>query len=56
MQEVREAKEENIKALKEEIRYWDMEIERLEGLLEVCWLVERVGFLDGADDDTGEAD
>jgi hypothetical protein len=56
MQEVKEAKEENIRVLKEEIRYWDKEIERLEGLLEVCLLVEELEFCDGADDGTGEAD
>jgi hypothetical protein len=36
MQEVREHKEENIRVIKGEIRYWDEEIERLERLLEVC--------------------
>lgn len=55
MQEVKEAKEENIRVLKREIRYWDKEIERLEGLLEVCLLVEKVEFGDGADDDIGKA-
>jgi hypothetical protein len=56
MQEFKEAKEENIRVLKEEIKFWDTEIERLEGLLEVCEPVEKVEFWDGADDDTGEAD
>jgi hypothetical protein len=35
MQEVKEQREENIRVIKEEIRYWGEEIERLERLLEV---------------------
>lgn len=35
MQEAREEREWRIAVLKEEIRVWDKEIERLEGLLEV---------------------
>jgi len=38
MVEAREQKEERIRVLKEEIRRWDEDIERLEGLVEVCVL------------------
>ena len=38
MEEAREQKEERIRVLKEEIRRWDEDIERLEGLVEVCVL------------------
>jgi hypothetical protein len=38
MEEAKVLREENVQRLKEEIEYWDREIERLEGLLEVCLL------------------
>jgi hypothetical protein len=38
MQEAKERKEENIRVIKEEIRYWDEEIERLMGEWDVSFL------------------
>ena len=36
MQEVKEQRQERVRRIKEEIKEWDAEIERLEGLMEVC--------------------